>query len=344
MPYGCTIDKLLACLRVTHPREVHEIELERNTVKNGLLSVGLKMHVLARIPGFEQLIERLGGSTEVLDHNVYRRYDAEYCFVFPPVGNAQTMIRLLRCIEKHCDFRIFGNPKIQLQVCSPGRLDKKRSALLGIAFYLGSDTLREYSIEEFITSVSFDDRYKRGRRIVLYDAGEYGMFERKFAWWARSKWNALLIDPVLPFTTAERTDILVGTASPLDIENVNLAATLLLHAERSGLDGYWKKLGDEFERECTQLLTCHMLQGLLEAPWVHEGGTIDITGDQSFFTALKELTTYAHDEQRRLEKKTRLPYVREPKPGILNQVHGLFTGYRAALLLESNTKHQGETQ
>jgi hypothetical protein len=37
---------------------------------------------------------------------------------------------------------LFGDRKVQIQECSPGRLNARRSALLGIGFYLGAETLR----------------------------------------------------------------------------------------------------------------------------------------------------------------------------------------------------------
>src|SRR6516162_5593377 len=46
----------------------------------------------------------------------------------------------------------FSNPEIQIQVCSPGRLGARRSALLAIGFYLGSDTLRRYTLGDLATS------------------------------------------------------------------------------------------------------------------------------------------------------------------------------------------------
>jgi hypothetical protein len=66
----------------------------------------------------------------------------------------------------------------------------------------------------FITSV----------RLVLYDAG--GDFERDFDWWDYHG----VVESELLFSN-DRTDILIGCGSRLDIENVNLLATLLLHTE-----------------------------------------------------------------------------------------------------------------
>src|SRR5260370_42042218 len=58
---------------------------------------------------------------------------------------------------------LFSNPEIQIQVCSPGRLDARRSALLAIGFYLGSDTLRRYTLGDLATSFAEHQHYPRGR-------------------------------------------------------------------------------------------------------------------------------------------------------------------------------------
>ena len=76
---------------------------------------------------------------------------------------------------------LFSNPEIQIQVCSPGRLNARRSALLAIGFYLGSDTLRRYTLGDLATSFAERQPYPRGRRLVLYDA--WGSFDRNFDWW-----------------------------------------------------------------------------------------------------------------------------------------------------------------
>src|SRR5262245_60758783 len=79
-------------------------------------------------------------------------------------------ILLLDSIEQFIGCPLFGNPQIQIQVCSPGRLAGRRSALLAIGFYLGSDTLRRYCLGDFATSFTEHLHYPRGRRLVLYDA------------------------------------------------------------------------------------------------------------------------------------------------------------------------------
>jgi hypothetical protein len=108
-------------------------------------SVGLKIHCLGHGSQFSSLVERLGGPLKVLEINMYKHSRASLCLVLPPVGNARAAILLLECIECFTGSALFGNRKVQIQVCSPGRLDARRSALLAIGFYLGSDTLRRYT-------------------------------------------------------------------------------------------------------------------------------------------------------------------------------------------------------
>src|SRR5215467_12172153 len=115
--------------------------------------------------------------------------------VLPPVGSARSAIHLLECIETFIGSPVFSNPEIQIQVCSPGRLDPHRSALLAIGFYLGSDTLRRYTLGDFATSFAKHQRYPRGRRLVLYDAE--GDFDGNFDWWKESC-NHCVVEPRLP--------------------------------------------------------------------------------------------------------------------------------------------------
>jgi len=129
---------------------------------------------------------------------MYKHSQASLCLVLPPVGNARAAILLLECIEHFIGSALFGNQKIQIQVCSPGRLNLRRSALLAIGFYLGSDTLRRYTCGDLETTVSRDCRYQRGQRLVIYDAG--GDFDRGFEWWERvGNGKDRLIQRQLPF-------------------------------------------------------------------------------------------------------------------------------------------------
>jgi hypothetical protein len=208
--------------------------------------VGLKIHCLGDGSQFSTLVEGLGGAQKILDINYYKHSRASLCLVLPPVGNARSAMFLVECIEHFIGSALFSNPEIQIQVCSPGRLDARRSALLAIGFYLGSDTLRRYILGDLATSFSKNPYYPRGRRLVLSDAE--GNFDRNFDWWKGSGKHRL-VEPQLPFDNG-RSDLLTGSGSRLDIQNINLLATLLVHAQ---YQGYWNQLGNlaEFCRKCS---------------------------------------------------------------------------------------------
>ena len=118
----------------------------------------------------------------VLDLNRYKDERASMCLVLPPVGSASSAIHLIEGIERFIGSSIFGNRRIQLQVCSPGRLSSRASALLGIGFYLGSDTIRRYTQADLRTTFASGFAHPRGIRLVLYDAE--GDFDRDFVWWS----------------------------------------------------------------------------------------------------------------------------------------------------------------
>lgn len=337
MAYGSGIEKLLSCLGTEIPLQAEHLRRSLQDVEHGLISVGLKIHCLEETRGFNRLIAALGGKNEVLERNVYRKENSAFCLVLPPLGNARAAVELLSCIGTYVGESLFGNPNVQLQVCSPGRLDAQRSALHAILFYLGSDTLRRYTPNQFVTSVSFDGSYNRGRRIVLYDAGTLGIFERNFPWWEKRN-PGLHIEPLLPFTQPARTDIMVGSGSEEDVHNINLIATLLVHAQFPQYNGFWRELGLSFEREAYEILSDHLLTGLLQAPWVHEGGYLDARGDNQFFSALQELMAYAFGERGRAVREVRLmPFSkRRFKPGILQEVDNLLDTYRKAIVARSS--------
>jgi hypothetical protein len=300
MAEAASIDRLLRILAQRVPDEVDALAREKRLVRQGLLSVGIKLHCLAGEDHFRRLITALGGA-DWLECNVFKSSRSRFCLVLPPVGNAEAAILLLEAIERYTGVRIFNNPDIQLQVCSPGRLAPRNAALHGIAFYLGSDTVRSYSLADFETTVS-DRYYWRGKRLVIYDADQLEGLDDAFAWWAGSP-DELIIRPRLPFLSS-RTDLLVGPGSPLDIRNINLIATLLVHSQFPHADAYWSALGSSFRDEMISLLDRHLLSGVLEAPWVcafHDAGRVDPRDDQSFFGALQDLSAYAIDEAKRLE-------------------------------------------
>jgi hypothetical protein len=331
--YAASIEHLLHTLHVRAPTKVDALAREKRRVRHGLLSVGLKLHCLGDEHLFAPLIDALGGESRVLDQNVYKRSTAKFCLVLPPVGSARAATLLLEGIEQYTGCQIFNNRNVQLQVCSPGRLSCRNAALHVIGFYLGSDTLRQYALDDFATTVSAD-YYRRGKRIVIYDAAHYSDFDGAFAWWARTH-GKLTIRSSLPFLNA-RTDILVGPGSRVDIHNINLLATLLVHAQSSG-DGYWSSFGEQFAKELFSLLDRHLLAGLIEAPWIgipdrHENAA----NDHLFLSALQELTAYAAAEAARLKQAresvlTHCPSTQErDAPGsILNEMQELLATYRA---------------
>jgi hypothetical protein len=327
VPCFYTVEELLAALRPSAPGKTDVLAQQRRKVIRGLLSVGLKVHCLGEGTRFAPLIEALGGASHVLDMNHYKNAKASLCLVLPPTGNAESAIALLECLEAFLGFRLFANPEIQIQVCSPGRLSSHRAAYLAIAFYLGSDTLRRYSLSELETTFSSHSRFPRGRRLVLYDAG--GEFEREFQWW-KDAGGQLVVEPRLPIENG-RSDLLVGSGSRVDVRNINLLATLLMHVEHGG---YWKDLGRRFEGEMADLLDRHLLNGLVDAPWIRteEPTSAD---DERFFAALQELVAYAFEEAVRIgEGDSWREIPARASGGILQEVQSMLNGYRMAMMNE----------
>jgi hypothetical protein len=338
--YGYRFDELLAVLRGRDPQSDTAVLHSRRSA-HGLLSIGLKIHDLGDGSDFFPLVEHLGGASQVLERNVYKHARASLCLVLPPVGNSPAAIALLESLSRFIGSPLFGNRKIQIQVCSPGRLDARRSALLAIGFYLASDTLRRFKSGELETTVSHDGRYQRGRRLVLYDAG--GEFDRGFEWWQRCGENDNpIVVPELPFQNA-RTDLLIGSGSRLDIENVNVLATLLVHAQYKG---FWAQLGAELEAEMTSLLDRHLLSGLIDATWVLTGET-GIVDDARFLSALQELVAYAFDESGRVQKVWGFPFFstssgpEQSCSGILSEMQTLLAKYRDQVMSKSTVHENG---
>jgi hypothetical protein len=328
-----TVEKLLGVLRPHFPAKVDALCKDRRRVEHGLTTVGLKIHCLGDNRELFRLIDALGGRFEVIGNRHYAHARASVTVVLPPVGSARSAIWLLECIEEYFGHSIFHNPSYQIQVCSPCRLDGPRAAVLAIAFYLGSDVLRRYSLGDLTTTFSQDTlllfgRKHRGRRIVLYD-GE-GNLDWNFEWWDLEK-NRLSIKPRLPFAT-ERTDVLT-CQSKADIENVNLMATLLSHEQ---MLTYWKHLGRRCMADVKALLQRHLLGGILDVPWIHPA-TGNRADDTQFFSALQELMTYAFDEHARLEKERRnqAGQSTSDRPGILAEMQTLLRHYRAELLAQA---------
>src|SRR5262249_45909234 len=137
------------------------------------------------------------------------------------------------------------------------------------------------------------------------------------------------------------SDLLTGSGSRLDIQNINLLATLLVHAQ---YQGYWNQLGIEYQEEMEALLEWHVLSGLVDAPWVRTDDPE--SDDDGFFAALQELVAYAFEESVRIKKKGRLFPDRQEIPltscrGILQEVQSLLQKYRSELVRRSRLLDQG---
>ncbi len=339
MSYAYRSQDLLSLLQTKAPVTTATLAANFRHNECGLLSVGLKIHCLDNGEKFKDLIEGLGGASRILEVNYFKDARASLCLVLPPVGSATSAILLIECIEQYIGSPVFANGQIQLQLCSPGRLSPRASALLGIAFYLGSDTLRRYTQADLRTTFESSFNHPRGVRLVLYDAE--GDFDRNFTWWNYCGGH----EPELPFANG-RTDLLIGPGSRLDIENINLVATLLVHSE---YDGYWSGLGQEFRAEMEMILRNHILAGLLDVPWVRQSWA-QFGDDDRFFAALQELVAYAYGESTRVKQRRLLPFgmwrnghARSPN-GILEEVQKLLVKYRKAIERQSRlVTHAGES-
>jgi hypothetical protein len=153
--------------------------------------------------------------------------------------------------------------------------------------------------------------------------------------------SVVLVESQLPFENG-RSDLLTGSGSRLDIQNINLLATLLVHAQ---YQGYWNQLGMQFQEEMEALLERHLLNGLVHAPWVRTDDPESDDNDR-FFAALQELVAYAFEESARIKKEGRLFPGWHEKPvrssgGILQEVQSLLQKYRSELVRQSHLLDQG---
>jgi len=324
--------KFLSVLNVVCPGKVEELACSCLAVEYGCVPVGLKVQYLSRNQKpFTGLIAALGGNIEVLK-NRYKNKRASLCLVLPPVGSARAAILFLECLEKYTGIPFFGNPDIQIQVCSPGRLGNRDAGILTLGFLLGSDTLRMYNLGDLSTTFAFDQDVARGIRMVIYDGG--GSLVKEFEWWdcctasySFKKIKYRIVREQLPFSY-ERTDVL-ACSSRVDIENVNLMATLLVHAM---MGGYWQDIGLGFAKDMTNLLLRHELAGHLDAPWVHTEDKLDIHklfhANGLFIDAMQEVGAYALDEAERIRK-------RGGTGGILYEVSNLLRKYRLEMVRQS---------
>ena len=339
MSYRYNLEDLLYLLYPAAPTLVDTISINRRRVEHGLLSVGLKIHCLGDGKQFNGIINELGGAGNILEVNRYKNEYASLCWVLPPVGNVRTAIQLLEAIELATKSKIFDNDEIQIQVCSPGRLTPKHAGLLAIAFYLGSDVLRLYTLGDFATTFSkyaTPSKYDRGKRLVLYDA--VGDFDKDFHWWGLPFHGRPFVYAQLPFDNG-RTDILTAK-SKLDVHNINLIASLMCHMEE---DGFWSELGMQFENDLQSLLKRHMLEHLPGAPWVRSQNSakdaVVEEGDDAFMRALQELMSYTLEDILRVNRIGRHYFSDKPPDGpmgILWDMDQLLKKYRAELLERSN--------
>lgn len=313
-----SLEELLELMRPKLPLKVEAVRQNRRHVEHGLHTVGIKLHCMDQKHGLEPVTEALYCETRPFRHE-----KSFLTVVLPAFGSVRTAIQFLECLEEYCECRIFGNQYIYIQACSPCRLSPHYATALAILFYLGSDVLQEYSLDDLATTFSRDERWdlSRGRRLVLYDGN--GPLDTDYEWWACGDGALPTILPKLPFNT-DRTDVLT-CRTKIDLQNVNLVATLLGHSQKNG---YWDYLGRHLMKDFTEIMQRHQLHGLLDVHWVHPGnGTIE--DDKASFAALQELMSYALEEYRRLQSKRFAVWKKAPEhPSILAEVAQLLRMYR----------------
>src|SRR5690349_813924 len=101
MAFASSFGNLVDVLAERVPAKSAALAREQRRVDHGLLSVGLKLHCLEGCPPFDPLIEALGGAGRVLERNLYKRSDARFCLVLPPVGSARIAVLLLECLAEY---------------------------------------------------------------------------------------------------------------------------------------------------------------------------------------------------------------------------------------------------
>ena len=129
MSYAYRSQDLLSLLQTKAPVTTATLAANFRRNEYGLLSVGLKIHCLDNGEKFKELIEGLGGAARILEVNYFKDARASLCLVLPPVGSATSAIHLVQCIEQYIGSPVLANRQIQLQLCSPGRLSARASAL-----------------------------------------------------------------------------------------------------------------------------------------------------------------------------------------------------------------------
>lgn len=313
--YCCSLEALLSILAagddIEGLREIHDLRTEARRCEDGMLSVGLKIHIMPSVRSrFDPLIFDIADHQNIKHENLgnmFRSSDSWLTLVLPPVGNARAAIRLVRAIGRVVGLPIFGSKDTQIQVCTPGRLSPSMCSFLGAGFYLCSERIRSYSSKQFRTTASYDDSYRRGERLVLYDAyaHDFGEFDPDHPWW-NAAGGEIVVLPRFPFPPS-RTDVMVGITDPQDIIDVNMIASLLVYREYRGA---WANLGSWFVDHVRETLFRHQLAGVLAAPWVTdysaaENRTLEAVraGDRLFAAALGELSAYALSETERCARE-----------------------------------------
>jgi hypothetical protein len=111
----------------------------------------------------------------------------------------------------------------------------------------------------------------------------------------------------------------------------------LVHAQ---YQGYWSQLGMQFQEEMEALLERHLLNGLVDAPWVRTDDP-ESDDDDRFFTALQELVAYAFEESARIKKEGWHEKPIRSSRGILQEVQSLLQKYHIELVRQSQLLDQG---
>ena len=114
-----TMEDLLSVLHPHCPVKVDALSKNRRRVEHGLTTVGLKIHCLGDNDDLLNLIDALGGRSEVIANRFYAHARASVSVILPPVGSACSAILLLECIEKYFGHPIFHNPRYQSRCARP---------------------------------------------------------------------------------------------------------------------------------------------------------------------------------------------------------------------------------
>jgi hypothetical protein len=101
----------------------------------------------------------------------------------------------------------------------------------------------------------------------------------------------------------------------------------------------------QFQAEMEALLERHVLNGLVDAPWVRTND-LGSNDDRRFFAALQELVAYAFKESVRIKRNKSLfsgwlDIPARSSRGILQEVQSLLQKYRSELVWQSCLLDQG---